>query len=239
MAEKNRVISFHEVFLNSQSIFVEYVDLIKPTYYPLLQFMSSHENTDHPIFDLSKISGLSSEKLGDWYVSRNHQNPLLDLVRDDIQSKYPSKYFDDMLNKQIEEVPFLVNSATIFNVGNVLLSLFSQDNHLVKNFFIWYPYENETVKKDIEDTFDPIMKYGEILTGDIQEALKKVPEDSTYIFSDITNVNVLEYLGKLAYSSIIIPQEYGYNAMDGKFIIDFDLLRKETVFKLDQFYATE
>ena len=37
----------------------------------------------------------------------------------------------------------------------------------------------------------------------------------------------------------IIPQEYGYNVDDGKFIIDFDLLRKEAVFKLDQFYATE
>ena len=89
------------------------------------------------------------------------------------------------------------------------------------------------------DTFDPIMKYGEILTGDIVDALKKVPDDSTYAFSDITNVNALEYVGKLQYSSIIIPQEYGYNVDDGKFIIDFDLLRKEAVFKLDQFYATE
>lgn len=239
MAEKNRVISFEEVFLNSNSIFVEYVDLIKPTYYPLLQFMTAHEEGDHPIFDLSKIHGLSAEDLGDWYVSRKHQNPLIDLLKDGIESQYPSKYFDEMLNKQIEEVPFLINSATLFNMGKALLKLFAKDNYLVKKFFIWYPYENESVKKDIMDTFDPIMKYGEILTGDIVEALKKVPDDSTYAFSDITNVNALEYVGKLQYSSIIIPQEYGYNAEDGEFIIDFDLLRKEAVFKLDQFYATE
>ena len=65
MAEKNRVISFEEVFLNSNSIFVEYVDLIKPTYYPLLQFMTAHEESEHPISDLSKIHGLSAEDLGD------------------------------------------------------------------------------------------------------------------------------------------------------------------------------
>ena len=57
MAEKNRVVSFEEVFLNSNSIFVEYVDLIKPTYYPLLQFMTEHEETEQPIFDLSKKHG--------------------------------------------------------------------------------------------------------------------------------------------------------------------------------------
>ena len=79
MSEKERVVSFEEVFLNSKSIFVEYVDLIKPTYYPLIQFMSKKE-TDDTIYDLSKIHGLNNEELGDWYVGRKHQNPLLDLV---------------------------------------------------------------------------------------------------------------------------------------------------------------
>lgn len=237
MAEKNRVVSFEEVFLNSQSIFVEYVDLIKPTYFPLIQFMAKKE--DNPVYDISKIRGLKDEELGDWYVARKHQNPLMDLLKDDMIDQFSSTYLDEVLDTQIKEVPELVQMAPMFNMGEVLLKLFESDNYLVKKFFIWYPRENSSIINDIETCFEPIMKYGEILVGNITEALKKVPEDSTYVFSDITNVNALEYVGKLPYSSIIIPQEYGYNAEDGKYIIDFDLLRKDTVFKLDQFYATE
>ncbi len=237
MGEKERVISFEEVFLNSQSIFIEYVDLIKPTYFPLIKLMSKKD--DNTIYDISKIRNLSDEELGDWYVSRKHQNPLIDLLKDEISDEISSTKLDDILDTQLKEVPELVKMAPIFNMGDVLLKLFESDNYLIKKFFIWYPKENSSIVSDIQTVFEPIMKYGEILTGDITEALKKVPEDSTYAFSDITNVNALDYIGKLAYSSIIIPQEYGYNAEDGKYIIDFDLLRKEKVFKLDQFYATE
>lgn len=235
--EKERVVSFQEVFLNSASIFIEYVDLIKVTYYPLIMAMRKHE--DHILYDISQINKLSVSEVGDWYVARKHQNPLMDLIKEDKRGDIKSTELDRILDEQIAEVPELLSTAPLINMGNVLLKLFDSDNLLVKKFFIWYPTNNPSVIKDINTTFEPIMKYGEILTGPIDEALKRVPEDSTYAFSDITNINVLDSLGKLAYSSVIIPQEYGYNAEDGKFIIDFDALHKETVFKLDQFFATE
>ena len=78
MSEKERVISFDSVFLNSESIFIEYVDIIRATYYPLLNLMRKHE--EHPLYDLSKINNLSVEEFGDWYIGRKHQNPLLDLI---------------------------------------------------------------------------------------------------------------------------------------------------------------
>ena len=238
MSEKERVVSFEEVFLNSKSIFVEYVDLIKPTYYPLIQFMSKKE-TDDTIYDLSKIHGLNNEELGDWYVGRKHQNPLLDLVKEDMRDLYPSKVMDELLDTQIKEVPELIKMSPIFNMGQCLLKLFESDNYLVNKFYIWYPFNNMEVFNDINTTLEPIMKYGEILTGNIVDALNNVPEDSTYVFSDVTNVLALQSIGKLPYSSIIIPQEYGYNAEEGHYIIDFEELRKECVFKLDEFYATE
>lgn len=235
--EKERVISFQEVFLNSASIFVEYVDLIRVTYYPLLLAMKRHE--DHPLYDVGKINKLTVSEFGDWYVARKHQNPLLDLIKDEFKDSISTSDLNKLLDEQIAEVPELLSTAPLINMGSVLLKLFDTDNLLVKKFFIWYPTNNPSVFKDITTTFEPIMKYGEILTGPIDEALKKVPDDSTYVFSDITNINVLDYIGKLPFSSIIIPQEYGYNAEDGKFIIDLDQLHKEAVFKLDYFYATE
>ena len=238
MSEKERVISFDSVFLNSESIFIEYVDIIRATYYPLLNLMRKHE--EHPLYDLSKINNLSVEEFGDWYISRKHQNPLLDLFPDDNMNHPGSVLMDSILDEQISKVPQLLKMAPILNGGKVLKNLFKDGNQLVEGgFYIWYPTMNKSVINDINTTFESIMKYGHILTGPIDEALTHVPNDSTYIFSDITNINVMHDIGKLAYSSIIIPVEYGYNANDGKYIIDFDMLRKEVVFKLDEFYATE
>ena len=234
---KERVISFDSVFLNSESIFIEYVDIIRATYYPLLMIMRKHE--EHAVYDISKINKLTVPEFGDWYVGRKHQNPLIDLLPDDGMNHPGSKLLDDLLDQQIREAPQLLPMAPLLNMGQVLKKVFEKGNTLVKEFYIWYPTKNPSVISDINSTFEDIMKYGNILSGPIDEALQHVPSDSTYVFSDITNINVLHSLGKLAYSSVIIPEEYGYNAENGKYIIDFDMLRKEVVFKLDEFYATE
>ena len=61
---------------------------------------------------------------------------------------------------------------------------------------------------------------------------------ATYVFSDITKVNVLEESGKLYLSSIMIPAEYRYNKKNFyDYKVDFDKMRENTVFKYNFFSA--
>ena len=108
---------------------------------------------------------------------------------------------------------------------------------LVPKVLIYYPYENDIIKRDIEKTFlNPDIQF---VSGDISDVLKEVPNDSTYIFSDISNILILEELGKIDMSSIIIPEDYDYNKTEeGEYILDLESMQSDHVFKLNFFLAS-
>lgn len=237
MAEvKERVISFQSVFLNSKCVFVEFIDLIKAPYLNLLVLL--HDTTDTELFDFTEIRNLSIDESVLWYRDRKYQNLYRNFLREEYVNVIPSTEIDNILDAQLAESELLLSDAPGLNLADVLMILFSKDNRIGSKLVVWYPYKNPIVEKDIREMFKPISKYLTISTGPIDEALKEIPEDSTYFFSDVTNIGVLEDVGKLDYSSIIIPEEYRYNKTeDGDDLINFDVLQKEHVFKVDKFYA--
>jgi hypothetical protein len=233
---KDRVITFSSVFLNGKCVFVEFIDLIKAPYLNLLVSLQGSKSTY--MFDFSKIKDLSIEELILWYRDRKYQNLLENFVREEYIDDIPVSEVDKLMDAQLAESELLLSDAPRLNLADSLSILFARDNILGNKLVVWYPYKNPVVENDIKNTFKPISKYLEVVTGPIDEALKEIPEDSTYFFSDVTNIGVLEDLGKLDYSSIIIPEEYRYNKTeDGDDLINFDVLQKEHVFKVDKFYA--
>ena len=231
----------NSVFQNGNSMFVEYIDIIKTPYAVLLLLLKyqaqRYGDTNAGYLDLSEIVDLDDEELGDWYVGRKYQNLFANLIKEDYRLN--KKEWDDILNQQIVECPQCLEQSSLLHFGYVLKQLLALDNFICHKLYIWYPYDNKAVKEDIKETFSDIERYMEILTGPIEEALKQVPNDSTYVFSDITKIGILEDLGKLDYNSIIIPEEYGYNAEDGEWIMDLDAIKENHCVKIDMFYATE
>lgn len=234
MGEKAKIRAYDGMFLNSKGIFVEYVDIIKAPYFMLLFALIGDGKVPHP-FTISDLRTKSFDDLLEWYYLRNNQNIFIDLLEDEYKDKVRTKdvdrFLDSLITKDILEV------SNLLNFGNVLNKLYLSNPGLSGTVYIWYPFDNKDVIEDIKTAFSGIDKL-KILTGDIVDALKEVPDDSTYVFSDASNINVLEEIGKLDFSSIIIPEDYEYNKNQGVPIIDYRLLAKDHVFKINKFFAT-
>ena len=224
-------------FTNSKCVFIEYCDGLS---LPWLVFLSSLPKIPgmDKLFDLDQIRCLDEFGLMEWYLNRRHRNPLYDLCYFDVDGELTDEQIefvselDDMLeealhNKYIYEVNLTTNAVPILQ--HILTAEF------VPSIVVYHPVENEYIKEDIQEMFG---NKAELRTGDIEEVLKDIPEDSMYIFSDAENISVLEDLDKLDYSAILAVQDYFYNwASDDKFLVDFDELQKDHIFKYGYFVA--
>lgn len=229
------------IFYNSKAVFVEYIDVIRSPYFPILFSMANRtEQTPNSIFDFSSVAGMDADELCNVYYSRRNQNVFYDFVRKGVPVEYEK--VDKMADMLIEENPEIIFRSEELNFVNVLTALMWKDSLLAKKAIIYYPFDNPTVKKDVAKLFDFNTNI-EFACGPIEDVLKEVPDDSTYVFSDITNIETLERLGKLEMSSILVPLEYGYNYVDNNdldsdLLIDIEEYSKNTVFKFDMFLAS-
>lgn len=224
------------VFLNSKSIFVEYIDIIRAPYFFMMYSLSKHPLPDNSALDLSSIRDISEEKLAELYYGRRHQNPLYGFA------KFGADFdkLDIVMDRSIEA--FTIENSPLLKFADTIKILMHTDSLLTKKVFIYYPYDNPAIRADVKSTF-AFSKDIEFVCGDLNEALKKVPEDSTYVFSDVMKVDNLFNLGKLNMASLIFPYEYGYNYEDpsdpnGKLLVDLDKYRESTIFKVDFFLAS-
>lgn len=227
------------IFFNSKSVFVEYVDVIRSPYFLLLYGLSNSKNLDrNSVLDMSKIHGLNVNDLSSFYYSRRNQNPLYDLAKSGADYNMLDKTVDDCIRSDSD----LITYSPELNFANTIRILMHTDSLLVKKVYIYYPFDNPVIRSDIDELYE-FNKDIEFVHGDIETVLAGIPDDSTYVFSDITKVEVLAKLGKLNLSSLVIPYEYGYNYADshditGKLLIDLDAYAKDSFFKVDFFLAS-
>ena len=238
MNEKMMIRSADSVFLNSKSVFVEYIDVIKSPYFLFLYaIMSSDKTVLKEPFDMEIIKNIKdTEELVKWYYCRKNQNPLFDLISDESMATVKFDNVDDFMNKQLEENEVLIKGSSPLNFASVIQKLMT-DSILVQKVYIWYPYDNRNIRNDIQTLFQN--KDIEFVYGPIDKCLKNIPNDSTYVFSDITNILVLEELEKLDMASILLPVDFAYNLDENdQSLIDLDGLQKDHVFKVNRFLST-
>lgn len=220
------------MFQNSHCLFIEYTDIIRSPYFIFLLLMAKSPEHFSKHYDLDEFKNYGVEELSEWYINRKNQNPLLDLVTDEVKENLNPYELDRFMNDQIVEHGDFITLSPLLNLGN---SLYSVTGEVVKNIIIWYPYTNKVIEQDISDTFGDKVKF---MTGDLFTVLDNVPQDTTYIFSDITNIDLLYEKKKLYLSSVVIPNEYRYNYIDEDTLkIDAEEYQKEVIFKLDFFSA--
>jgi len=229
--------SYPGVFTNSSAIFIEYDDIIKCPFYIFLCIMGDNEEFNK-MFDASELNDMDSDEISQFYISRKEKNifkalkhtdyftELFVSSNPDISEKDITDDSYNLLSKlQLDAVPEIVTCNPYLNFHYVLNAL--KDTDLVTDIFIWSPYDSDVIRNDITK-----YKRAEFLYGDIREVLKnpRITEDTTFVFSDIRNILALKDVGKLNYSSILIPDGYRYNYDNderNKFVIDIDSLYAE------------
>ena len=219
--------------------FVEYIDIIKSPYFLFLYALSSSKEDKilKEPFDTEVIRNIKDpDDLATWYYSRKNQNPLFDLIPEDRISVTNFDKVDEFMDIQIRDNPILIDGSSQLNFVHVIRSLMT-DSILVPKVYIWYPYDNPNVKSDVDKLFEN--KNVEFVHGDISKCLKDISNDSTFVFSDITNILVLEELGKLDMSSILLPVDFKYNLdEDENRLINIEQLQNDHTFKVNYFVAT-
>ena len=225
-----------EFFLNSQCLFVEYTDVIKSPYIMLLNMMVQNPDSFKEYYDVDRFRGFDVPSITEWYVNRKIQNPFTEILIPKLKEVIPSIEVDKFVNNQIKEIPSLIELSPLLNFANVINQIPIGKDGIVKKLMIWYPFENDAIRSNLYDEIGDNLNF---ITGPLYEIIDEVPDDSTYVFSDICNIDILLEKNKLNQSSILVPSDYRYNYIEDDLLkINYEKYLDESLFKLGFFNAT-
>lgn len=227
------VISNNEMYLNSECLFIEYNDVIRSPLYSLLKLISKIDKL-RTVLDLSIFDNYNDLELYEWYINRKHNNFYYDIPLIDKTKRPPELFFDEMLTKELLEIPELYETAPLLSMYNVVNTLLTNAKSLTKHVIIYNNYDNPNIKKDISVLFPGLNV--EYAAGNILKVLSKIPNNSTFVFSDIMKVQAMVDIEKIKFSSILIPAGLRYNYDDKLNLkIDFEKLSETFTFKYNFF----
>lgn len=221
------------MFMNAQCLFVEYYDIIKAPWFILLTLIHQNDKI-RQIIDTSRIEGLDTNELFEWYCKRENRNFLLDLATAPTNKIEYNTILDILMRNEI----FYTINTKLNAVEAISIAIRQK---MVKKVVIYTEEENQYVREDIERLFNsnPIVKYW---YGDFEKILEKIPDDSSYMLSDFNKIVSMADANHLNYASLILPFDYDYNFIineDGSKtpIVDITYLGKDNLFKISYFNA--
>lgn len=221
------------MFYNSQCLFVEYNDVLKCPWFTLLCTIKENDSVQE-IFNLSEIQDLDEIELFEWYINRKHRNIYENFpIWTDHVKITMDNFYENFLKEQMGFSDFFYKTDTTLNFNTTLKTVLEMKD-LVKKVVIYSEYDNPHIREDIRVNY----KNCTFVSGDFKEAVTSIPNDSTFVFSDINKLNLLAEMKKLDYSSVIICDGYRYNSLPNdktKLLADVELLKKIYIFKLDFF----
>lgn len=227
--EKKVIRTTDTLFYNSQCLFIEYHDVLNIPWLVLLT-VAKQSKSIQKLFDLKEIEHYDMSALLEWYKYRNSRNIFNEFNMS--QEINTDDFLKAMMTSGNSDYFHSLDFELIFN--NALKIL--MESRLVKKILIYSEYEESGIRDYISKRFSSEM-IGYTF-GDLNQCLKSIPIDSTYVFSDICKVNNLIDTNHLSYSSIIIANNYKYNYDDDKKLkVDLDKLSEDYVFKYGYFNA--
>lgn len=229
--KKNIYVGKNEIFYNSQCMFVEYQDIIKMPMFILLMAIRNNENISH-VFDTREIESLDTAELFEWYVNRKNINFFKDIPLIITDKKIPENFYDTLLEDYLSITDEFYTNNSELSFSHVIHKIVNQKD-LVKRIIIYNNTKNVHIENDVHRMYGDDVEF---LFGDFRELISQIPNDSTFVFSDINKINIMAEMNKLNYSSILIPTGYRYNMIDNNnYKVNFDELSKEFVFKYNFF----
>lgn len=226
------VITNPNVFNNSECLFVEFHDVINATWLALVLYLRETKLLEN-IINTEKLKNFKLDKMYIWYCLRNNRNALIDLIREKNKDNINTAYM--AADEGFYKFSYCYDKLYRLNFSEVL-SIALTKKKLIKRFVIY----NEVDIPYIRDIVHNEFKGAEFICGDLYDVIKDIPRDSTYVFSDVTKVQVLCDVEKLDYSSIILSEPYKYNHIGAynsdELLVDINKLMKDHLFKFNAFY---
>lgn len=232
------------LFYNSQCLFIEFHDVIEMPWL-ILAYLIKKDKSIREVFKTDKISSYSVQDMFEWYIYRKHRNifesiGLQDEAYDNMRGNMPDDWYDIFLNN------CMVNSQGLYMIDTKLVFykslniLLSDSPGMVKRIIIYSEYEEPGIKYFIDDMlkFSIYQNKIEYIYGDFKSIISNIPNDSTYVLSDIEKINKIKEANKLNMSSILIANGLRYNYMlndKTKLKVDIDKMKEDTVFKCSFF----
>ena len=238
MAEETKKVyrSVDTLFNNSQCLFIEYHDVMAMPWFTLLSMLKYNENIQE-IFDLDEIESYGIGGLLEWYVYRPYRNIFMNFpVNVEIVEDPDEFNYDAFLAKCIGTTRQFYEIDTNLKFVSAL-DILLESPGMVKSIIFYTEYEEPALREYIKDTYGEGAKI-KYFYGDFKNMLSLIPNDSTYILSDIEKVNVLVETGKINLSCILLPAglRYNYEEDDStKLKVDMKELLNTYVFKYNFF----
>lgn len=230
--EKYIPVTQKNMYYNSECLFIEYNDVIKSPMFSLIKIVKDMEKMRN-IFNFSNFDNMTDDEIYEWYINRKNINFYKDmkflLGEPPTEEIYYNMIKDQLLSNNIfyEISPKLSFFNTLFYMATI-------DRKLIKNIIIYSEFENKKMEEDMRKI---LPNTGiQFASGNFLKVIAKVPNDSTFVFSDITKINDMANINKLEYASVLIANGYRYNYDDNLNLkINLEELSKKIVFKYNFF----
>lgn len=210
-------VTYPTVFMNSECMFIEYDDVIKTPYFTYLYALLTNEAANE-IFDFSELEDLSLNELFQWYIDREERNVLRNLpVWNTIweclfhsnQEEYDKWVDEFVFQNAINDNPEILNIDTSLNFVKVLHALAKAK--MVTHLYFYTEYKIDAIEEDVKELFSDFTIH--YVYGDLVTVLKEnhIPNNSTFVFSDIDKIDALIEAERIGGSSILLSERFGYN----------------------------
>ena len=223
-------------FYNSQCLFIEYHDVISMPWFTMLLF-TKNTAAFKKIFKIDDIEYYDVAGLLEWYIYRKHRNVFKSIGVVDENAELPDVAYESLLEKAMNITEDFYNVNTGLRFLSTLRLLLTESN-MVKQVIVYSENNEPTIEQSLDRYFSKLGTRVKYMSGNFPDIVKMIPQDSTYVFSDIEKVNTLVELNKLNLSTVLIVNGLRYNYLENdrtKLKVDIDALSKDYFFKYSFF----
>jgi hypothetical protein len=224
------------LFYNSKCLCVEYHDVIAMPWFTILSFIKNNEGFNR-LFKLNEISYYDLTGLLEWYIYRKHRNIFKSIGVVDSSKDLTDAEYDTILEKTMsisDDIYRIPTNLKFLSTLRILLS----DASMIKQVIIYSEKNVSMIENTLSQYFSKLGTKVKYMNGKFEDLLKIIPQDSTYVFSDIEKVNDLIKANKLNMSCVLIANGLRYNYMENdasKLKLDLEELAKKYLFKYSFF----
>lgn len=236
MSEKIVYRGLDTFFYNSQCLFIEYHDVLSMPWFTMLLF-TKDTNVFKQVFKIEDIEDYDVAGLLEWYIYRKHRNVFKSIGTIDSIDDLSDESYDALLMKamSISDNFYSINTRLKFLSA---LRLLLTDASMIKNVIIYSEQKESMIETSLNKYFSKFGTKVKYINGKFSDILDIIPNDSTYVFSDIEKVNDLVNSDKINLSSILLVNGLRYNYMDDditKMKVNLDELSEKYIFKYSFF----
>lgn len=215
--------------MRDEYILMEFKDVIKCPSAGILKLIKKDYVDDmKDLIDMNKLNRMDFNNIQRYCIERPFIN-ILDYI------KTTDFNTDDIYNALYDSYKNIYEDLPLMVMGEAVFVLASQK--FTKKIYIFSEEYDEKIEKEIKRIYNdqPKVYY---VAGSLENILKNIEQPTSYMFSNINNVQKIIDLNKQEYSEIMVAQ-YGYNYMIKDGIIQikggYDELMPTKHFKIASF----